>query len=290
MRWARAPQPPSRPAFASLLLVATQTELAARFLELHRPGQPLLMPNPWDVGTARILAALGFEALATTSAGHAVSEGGLDGTITREQAIAHGGALAAAVDVPVSADLENCFADSPEDVAQTVRMAIDAGLAGCSIEDFTTNAENPIYEFGFAVERVAAAAQAAHSGDVHFVLTARAENHLRGVDDLDDTIARLRAYGEAGADVLYAPGITSAEDIRRVVESAGRPVNVLTFPGVPPVAELAELGVARVSVGSAFALTAIAALAEAAEELRSSGTYGFLERSAAGSRATRAAL
>ncbi|HEY5389820.1 MAG TPA: isocitrate lyase/phosphoenolpyruvate mutase family protein, partial [Solirubrobacteraceae bacterium] len=134
------------------------------------------------------------------------------------------------------------------------------------------------------------AAQAAHSGDVHFVLTARAENHLRGVDDLDDTIARLRAYGEAGADVLYAPGITSAEDIRRVVESAGRPVNVLTFPGVPPVAELAELGVARVSVGSAFALTAIAALAEAAEELRSSGTYGFLERSAAGSRAARAAL
>jgi len=127
LRWARAPQPPSRPAFASLLLVATQTELAARFLELHRPGQPLLMPNPWDVGTARILAALGFEALATTSAGHAVSEGGLDGTITREQAIAHGGALAAAVDVPVSADLENCFADSPEDVAQTVRMAIDAG-------------------------------------------------------------------------------------------------------------------------------------------------------------------
>jgi 2-methylisocitrate lyase-like PEP mutase family enzyme len=270
--------------------VTTQAELAARFLELHRPGEPLLMPNPWDVGTARILASLGYEALATTSSGHAISEGGLDGTVTREQAIAHGGLLASAVDVPVSADLEDCFAVDPADVAETVRMAIDAGLAGCSIEDYTRDGENPIYELGHAVERVAAAAQAAHSGDVHLVLTARAENHLRGRDDLDDTIARLRAYGEAGADVLYAPGIARAEDIRRVVESVGRPVNVLTFPGVPPIAELAELGVARVSVGSAFALAAIGALAEASEELRSSGTYGFLERSAAGSRAARAAL
>jgi 2-methylisocitrate lyase-like PEP mutase family enzyme len=270
--------------------VATQAELAARFLELHRPGEPLLMPNPWDVGTARILASLGFEALATTSSGHAISEGGPDGTVTREQAIAHGGLLASAVDVPVSADLENCFGDRPEEVAQTVRMAIDAGLAGCSIEDYTREAQEPIYELDFAVERVAAAAQAAHSGAVHLVLTARAENHLHGRDDLDDTIARLRAYGEAGADVLYAPGIARAEDIRRVVESVGRPVNVLTFPGVPAIAQLAELGVARVSVGSAFALTAIGALAEAAEELRSSGSYGFLERAAAGSRAARAAL
>jgi 2-methylisocitrate lyase-like PEP mutase family enzyme len=270
--------------------VSSQDELAARFLELHRPGEPLLMPNPWDVGTARILASLGFQALATTSSGHAISEGGLDGTVTREQAIAHGGALAAAVDVPVSADLENCFADSPEGVAETVRMAIGAGLAGCSIEDYAQREDDPIYELALAVERVAAAAQAAHEGDVHFVLTARAENHLRGRDDLDDTIARLRAYGEAGADVLYAPGIARAEDIRAVVESVGRPVNVLTFPGVPPIAELAELGVARVSVGSAFALSAIGALAEAAEEFRSAGTYGFLERSAAGSRAARAAL
>ncbi|HEY7967812.1 MAG TPA: isocitrate lyase/phosphoenolpyruvate mutase family protein [Solirubrobacteraceae bacterium] len=270
--------------------MSSQDELAARFLELHRPGEPLLMPNPWDVGTARILASLGFQALATTSSGHAISEGGLDGTVTREQAIAHGGALAAAVDVPVSADLENCFADSPEGVAETVRMAIGAGLAGCSIEDYAQREDDPIYELALAVERVAAAAQAAHEGDVHFVLTARAENHLRGRDDLDDTIARLRAYGEAGADVLYAPGIARAEDIRAVVESVGRPVNVLTFPGVPPIAELAELGVARVSVGSAFALSAIGALAEAAEEFRSAGTYGFLERSAAGSRAARAAL
>lgn len=270
--------------------MSSQDELAARFLELHRPGEPLLMPNPWDVGTARILASLGFQALATTSSGHAISEGGLDGIVTREQAIAHGGALAAAVDVPVSADLENCFADSPEGVAETVRMAIGAGLAGCSIEDYAQREDDPIYELALAVERVAAAAQAAHEGDVHFVLTARAENHLRGRDDLDDTIARLRAYGEAGADVLYAPGIARAEDIRAVVESVGRPVNVLTFPGVPPIAELAELGVARVSVGSAFALSAIGALAEAAEEFRSAGTYGFLERSAAGSRAARAAL
>jgi 2-methylisocitrate lyase-like PEP mutase family enzyme len=271
--------------------MADQRELAARFLERHHASPPLLLANAWDAGSARILASLGFEALATTSSGHAATLGRLDGSVTREEAIVHAAAIVAATpELPVSADLENCFADEPAEVAETVRLAIAAGLAGCSIEDYTRDDANPIYDRSLAVERVAAAAAAAHSGEVHFVLTARAENHLRGVDDLDDTIARLRAYGEAGADVLYAPGISRAQDIRAVVESVGRPVNVLTFPGVPPVAELAELGVARVSVGSAFALGAISALAEAAEELRSSGTYGFLERSAAGSRAARAAL
>jgi 2-methylisocitrate lyase-like PEP mutase family enzyme len=264
--------------------------LAAGFLRLHRPGQPLLLPNPWDVGSARVLAALGFAALATTSSGFALTLGMPDGSVSRDQAIGHAALIAGATPLPVSADLENGFADEPQGVADTVAAAIDAGLAGCSIEDFTGRADEPIYDVALAAARVAAAADAAHSGQRRLVLTARAENHLHGRDDLADTIARLQRYAEAGADVVYAPGLTAAGEIRAVVGSVGRPVNVLAMPGVPAVAELAELGVARISVGGAFAFAALGALGEAARELRTEGTYGYLGRSAIGREAARTAF
>jgi 2-methylisocitrate lyase-like PEP mutase family enzyme len=261
---------------------ASGSDRAARFLELHRPGQPLLLPNPWDLGSTRVLESLGFEALATTSSGFAATLGRPDGAVTRDQAIAHAGLIAAATELPVSADLENGYADDPQDVAETVRLAVGAGLAGCSIEDFTGRGEDPIYEMSFAVERVAAAAAAAHAGPGRLVLTARAENYLHGRDDLSDTIARLQRYAEAGADVVYAPGLSRSDDIRAVVEAVERPVNVLTRADAPPVARLAELGVARISVGGAFAFAALGALAEAAEELMTAGTYGYLRGAAAG--------
>jgi 2-methylisocitrate lyase-like PEP mutase family enzyme len=265
-------------------LMIEQAERAGRFLALHAGERPLLAPNPWDAGSAKLLAALGFEALATTSSGFAATLGRRDGAVTREQALAHAATIVAATPLPVSADLENGFADDPAGVAQTVRDAIGAGLAGGSIEDFTGDAAGPIYALEHATARVAAAARAAHDGPGRLVLTARAENHVHGIDDLDDTIARLRAYAGAGADVLYAPGLSRSQDIRRVVEAvAPRPVNVLTYPGAPDVAQLAALGVKRISVGGAFAFAAIDALAEAARELREQGTYGFLERARSGS-------
>jgi 2-methylisocitrate lyase-like PEP mutase family enzyme len=264
---------------------ASGTDLAADFLALHRPGEPLLLPNPWDVGSARVLASLGFAALATTSSGFAATLGQPDGTVTRDQAVAHGGQIAAATPLPVTADMENGYADDPEGVAETVRLAIDAGLAGCSIEDFTGRAGDPIYEASLAAQRVAAAAEAAHSGPRRLVLTARAENHLHGRDDLADTIARLQAYAQAGADVVYAPGLTRADDIRLVVAAVNRPVNVLALAAAPPVAELAELGVARISVGGSFAFAALGALVEAAQELRTAGTYGYWRHSATGRQA-----
>jgi 2-methylisocitrate lyase-like PEP mutase family enzyme len=267
-----------------------QAERAARFLDLHRPGQPLLIPNPWDVGAAKVLASLGFEALATTSSGFAATLGRLDGSVTREEAIAHAATIVAATELPVSADLENAFADDPAGVAATIDLGIEAGLAGGSVEDFTGNPDDPIYEFGLARERIAAAAEAAHRGPVHFVLTARCENYLHGRPNLEDTILRLQAYQEAGADVLYAPGLANPEDIRQVTISVDRPVNVLARPGVPTVAELAELGVARISVGGAFAFSSLGALVEAATELRDQGTYGYAERSAVGVKAARAAF
>ena len=267
-----------------------QAAKAQRFLELHRPGEPLLLPNAWDVGSARLLAAIGFEALATTSSGHAATLGLLDGSVTLEQAIEHAAELAGATDLPVSADLENGFGHTPAEVARTIDLARGAGLAGCSIEDFTGDPDAPIYAPDEAVERVAAAARAAHEGDVRLVLTARAENHLHGRDDLADTIARLRAYQEAGADVLYAPGLSRADEIRKVVSSLDRPVNVLARPGAPAVSELAELGVSRISVGGAFAFAALGALVEAAQELRDDGTYRFLERSGTGAAAVRRAF
>jgi 2-methylisocitrate lyase-like PEP mutase family enzyme len=270
--------------------MASQAERAERFLALHCPGAPLLMPNAWDAGSAKLLESLGFEAIATTSSGHAATLGRLDGWVKRGEALAHAASLVAATDVPVSADLENGFADDPAGVAETVRAALDAGLAGCSVEDFTGDAQDPIYELSAARDRVAAAVEAAHSGPVHLVLTARAENYIHGRPDLEDTIMRLRAYEDAGADVLFAPGLASAEDIGRVTEAVQRPVSVLARPSGPSVAELAELGVSRISVGGSLAFAALGALVQAAQELQEQGTYGWYELSAVGLRAAREAF
>jgi 2-methylisocitrate lyase-like PEP mutase family enzyme len=194
-----------------------QADKAKRFLALHRGSGPLLMPNAWDQGSARLLGSLGFDALATTSSGFAATLGRLDGSVSRDEALAHATVISGATDLPVSADLENCFADEPEGVAETVWLAAATGLAGCSVEDFTGRDSEPIYPVALAAERVAAAAEAAHGGPARLVLTARAENYLHGRPDLADTIARLQAYQAAGADVLYAPGLTRLEDIRQVV-------------------------------------------------------------------------
>lgn len=234
------------------------------------------MPNVWDLGSARIVQSLGFEAAATTSSGFAATLGRFDGQVSRNEAINHASRIVAAVEIPVSADLEDGYGRTPEDAAETVHRAAGQGLAGCSIEDSTRDADRPIHDAGLAVERVAAAADAAHGHD-RIVLTARAENLLHGVDDLDDTIARLQAFAGAGADVLYAPGLRTAEAVRAVVESVDRPVNVLANPALPPVSTLAELGVARISVGGGFAFAALGALVEAATELRGAGTYGWAE-------------
>jgi 2-methylisocitrate lyase-like PEP mutase family enzyme len=270
--------------------MTAQVDKAATFMALHQGEHPLLMPNPWDAGSARLLASLGFEALATTSSGYAATLGRLDYNVTREDALTNAAKIVDATDLPVSADLENCFSAEPDGVAQTVRLAVGAGLAGCSIEDFSQDEQDPIYERSRAAERVAAAAEAAHSGTGRLVLTARAENYLHGRPDLADTIARLEAYQEAGADVLYAPGLRDIEDIRRVVESVERPVNVLALPGAPPVQELARVGVSRVSIGGAFAFVALGAVVEAAIELRERGTYGYGELAQAGRRAAQAAF
>ena len=263
---------------------------ASRFLELHTRPSPLLLPNAWDAGSARLLEWLGFEAVATTSSGFAATRGRLDGSMDRGEVLDNAAAIVGATGVPVSADLENGFGHTPGEVADTVQLALGTGLAGCSIEDFTGEAGDPIYDVGLAAERMAAAAEAAHSGPVHLVLTGRAENYLHGSPDLADTIARLQAFQAAGADVLYAPGLTSATDIRRVVEAVDRPVNVLARPGGPTVPELAEAGVARISVGGALCFAALGAVVEAAGELRGAGTYGFFERSASGADAARAAF
>jgi 2-methylisocitrate lyase-like PEP mutase family enzyme len=268
----------------------TQAEMAARFLELHGGPAPLLMPNPWDAGSAKLLASFGFEALATTSSGFAATLGRLDGEVSREEALAHAASIVAATDVPVSADLENCFADDPDGVATTVRLALDTGLAGCSVEDFSRRPDARLYDARLATERVAAAAEAAHGGPVHLVITARAENHIRGNPDLADTIARLQAYQEAGADVLFAPGVTDLDEVRQLVAAVDRPVNVLPGPGAPTVAELGEVGVKRISVGGGFAFAALAGVVDAALELRHQGTYGFRERSRIGLTAAREAF
>jgi 2-methylisocitrate lyase-like PEP mutase family enzyme len=260
----------------------THAEKARRFLALHHGDEPLLMPNPWDRGSARLLASLGFAALATTSSGSAATLGRLDGSVTRDEAIGHAAAIVTATDLPVSADLENCFADQPDGVAETVRLALGAGLAGCSVEDYARRADDPIYDRALAAERVAAAAETAHGGPVHLVLTARAENYLHGNPDLADTIARLRSYQEAGADVLFAPGVTKPDELRELVAAVSRPVNVLAMPGTPPVADLAAIGVKRISVGGAFAFAALGAVAQAARQLREQGSYGYWELAAAG--------
>ncbi len=268
----------------------SQRAKATTFLASHRGPTPLLLPNPWDEGSARLLAWLGFEALATTSSGFAATRGRLDGSMSRDEMLQHVARLVEATDLPVSADLENGFGDDPDTVAETVRLALDCGLAGCSIEDSTRRGDTPLYERRKASERVAAAAEVAHAGPVHLVLTGRAENHLHGVSDLGDTVARLQAYQEAGADVLYAPGLTDLSDIHRVVEAVDRPVNVLARPGGPTVGELATVGVARVSVGGALCFAGLGAVARAARELLGEGTFGFWEQTAEGLEAARGAF
>jgi 2-methylisocitrate lyase-like PEP mutase family enzyme len=255
--------------------MTTQAQKAELFLALHDGDSPLLLANAWDQGSAKVLAAIGFQALATTSAGHAATLGRRDGKVTRDEALAHARDIVGATDLPVSCDFENGFADAPADVAANVTLALATGLAGASVEDSTKNADDPIYEAGFAAERVAAAVEAAHAGDVKLVVTARAENYLHGRRDLADTIARLQAFQAAGADVLYAPGVTDADEIRAIVEAVERPVNVLALPGVPTIAELGDIGVKRVSVGSAFNLVALGAVVDAGRELLDTGTYGF---------------
>jgi 2-methylisocitrate lyase-like PEP mutase family enzyme len=257
----------------------TQAEKAHRFRALHERERAFIIPNPFDVGTARLLAHLGFEALATTSAGYAFTLGYKDGALTREQALAGAGAIASATDLPVSADLEHGFGDDAEVAAETIRLAAAAGVVGGSIEDSTGRTDSPIYEITHAAERVYAAAEAAHALPFPFTLTARAENYLHGRTDIDDTIKRLQSYQEAGADVLYAPGLTAKDDIAAVVKSVERPVNVLMgLPGIHlSLAELSVLGVKRVSVGSGLSRAALGAFLRAAREMRDSGTFTFAE-------------
>jgi 2-methylisocitrate lyase-like PEP mutase family enzyme len=259
------------------------------FMALHEQPRPLLLANAWDAGSAKLLSWLGFPALATTSSGFAASMGRRDYGITREQALEHCQALVDATELPVSADLENGFADSGQDVAETVRLAHEVGLAGCSIEDWNPS-ERRIYGLEEAAERVAAAADAAHAAEGGLVLTARAENYLRGKPDLADTIARLQAFEQAGADVLYAPLLDRPEELRELLQSVGRPVNVLARAGAPPVSELAALGVKRVSVGGSFAFAAYGSLLAAARELLDEGTYGFSELAGRGAQAARDAF
>jgi 2-methylisocitrate lyase-like PEP mutase family enzyme len=258
----------------------TQAEKGLAFRALHARFGAFIIPNPWDVGTARLLESLGFEALATTSAGYAFSVGRRDNAIDRDETMAHVAAIVDGTNLPVSADLENGFGDSPEAVGETIRLAAQTGLVGGSIEDASGRADCPIYKLGHAVERVRAAAEAAHSLPFPFVLTARAENYLAGKPDLPDTIKRLQAYQEAGADVLYAPGLRAKEEIATVVRSVDRPVNVVMgLQGVQlSLAELSSIGVRRVSVGSALSRVALGAFLRAAREMRACGTFTFAQR------------
>jgi 2-methylisocitrate lyase-like PEP mutase family enzyme len=250
-----------------------QLEKAERFRTLHA-GEPFVIPNPWDGGSARVFEALGFPALATTSSGLAFTLGRLDGTVTLEEIEAHVRLLSSVSGLPVSVDLENGYGPRPEDAAQAIATAASAGAVGGSIEDYDRD-EGRLYELAEAVERVAAAVEAAAALDFPFTLTARAENHLRGKPDLADTIARLRAYEEAGADVLYAPGLRSVEEVREVCAAAAKPVNVLARPGFA-LAELVEAGAQRVSVGGSLAWSGVEAAAAAAEAIRDRGDFSGL--------------
>jgi 2-methylisocitrate lyase-like PEP mutase family enzyme len=251
------------------------TRRSETFLALHRPDPPLVLPNPWDRGSAKLLAAIGFQALATTSAGFAATLGRRDGAISRDEAVQHCADIVGATDLPVSADFENGFADDPDDVAANVRLAAETGLAGCSIEDYTGRPDDPFYDDGLAAERVVAAVEAGRGVNPAFVITARCEYLFRGRSDLAATIARLQAYESAGAHVLYAPALFDAADIKSVVTSVGKPVNVLGLPGLPSVAELGELGVCRISVGSGFNMVALGAVVQAGRELLDEGTFGW---------------
>jgi 2-methylisocitrate lyase-like PEP mutase family enzyme len=246
----------------------------ARFRELHERDELFVMPNPWDVGSARLLAWSGFEALATTSSGYAWSLGKQDTTVTREELVAHVASVAAATPLPLNVDSERCYPDEPGGVVETVALLADAGAAGFSIEDWDP-ATGAVDDVGAAAERVGIAAEVAHARADPLVLTARAENHIHGIDDLDDTIGRLVAYRDAGADVLYAPGLTDLDQIARVVQAVGVPLNVLALPSAPRVSALASVGVRRVSTGGALARFAYAALLQGARELREEGTAGY---------------
>ncbi len=258
----------------------TQAEKAAVFEALHQRAEIFVIANPWDAGTARIFAGLGFAALTTTSAGLAFTLGRRDGEVTRDEALANARAIVEATPLPVAADLENGYGHAPEDAAETIRLAAEAGLVGGSIEDATGDAAKPIYDFEQAVERVAAASSAAKALPFPFMFVARAENYLHGRHDLDDTIRRLQAYEKAGADVLYAPGITEPEEIRTVCASVRKPVNILMgIKGAPPltVQELGALGVRRISLGSGFTRAALTAFLHAAREVRDHGTFNFAD-------------
>ena len=257
----------------------TQTERGQAFRALHERDRAFIIPNPWDVGTARLLAHLGFEALATTSAGYAFSLGKRDSTIGRDETMAHVAAIVSATDLPVSADLENGFGDAPESVAETIKLAARAGLVGGSIEDVYRRGDCEMYELEHAVDRVRAAAEVVRGLPFRFTLTARAENYLAGRPDLKDTIKRLQAYQEAGADVLYAPGLSRKGDIATVVRSVDRPVNVLMgLQGVQlSIADLSAMGVRRVSVGSALSRAALGAFLRAGQEMQEHGTFTFAE-------------
>jgi 2-methylisocitrate lyase-like PEP mutase family enzyme len=262
-------------------MAINQAEKAKRFQALHeRPGA-FVIPNPWDAGTARILAGLGFEALTTTSAGLAFTLGRRDGdgSVTRDDAIANAKAIVDATDLPVAADLENGYGEAPEAAAETIRLAAEVGLVGASIEDATGDPERPIDDLSRAVERVAAAAEAARALPFKFMFVARAENYLHGRPDLDDTIRRLQAFEKAGADVLYAPGLVREDDIRAVCSSVGKPVNVVLGLKAASfsVVDLVDLGVKRVSVGSALARAALSGFVRAAREIREHGTFRFAE-------------
>jgi 2-methylisocitrate lyase-like PEP mutase family enzyme len=256
----------------------SQTEKALAFRALHeRPGA-FIIPNPWDAGTAKLLAALGFEALATTSLGLANTFGRVDSAVTRSEVLANCRDIAAATDLPVNADLENCFAHAPEAAAEMIRLAAEAGVVGGSIEDFTGDAAGPIYDLDLAVARVRAAAEVAHSLPVPFMLTARAENLLHGRNDMADTILRLQAYEAAGADVLYAPGLRNLAEVRQVVGALQRPFNVVTGWLDPDItaAQLADAGAKRISVGGALSRLALAAFVNAGRAMQAEGSFAWM--------------
>jgi 2-methylisocitrate lyase-like PEP mutase family enzyme len=267
------------------------TGKAADFLALHVPGKPLLQPNAFDIGSARILESLGFQAIATTSSGAAATIGRVDGSIGRDGTLAHCTAVAESVSIPVSGDTENGYADEPAAVAAFVTDATRTGVAGCSVEDWSGTAT---YELSLAAERVAAAAEAAHRGPTQVVLTARADGHFHGTDDLDSVIRRLQAYSAAGADVLFAPGFAALDDIRRIISETDKPVNVLVNVLVddacPPLEQIAEAGAARISVGGSFAWVAYGAVIEAARELKESGTFSYSDKIRAARDAVRSVL
>jgi len=261
-------------------MALTTADKATRFAQLHRGPNIFVMPNAWDAGTAQILAQLGFEALATSSAACAQSLGRRDGEITRDEAIAHARAIVGATDLPVSADLEKGFGHTPADAALTIRLAGEIGLAGGSIEDATGDKSRPLYDLNEATDRIAAAVEAARALPHPFTLTARAENFFRGVNDLDDAIRRLQAYEKAGADVLFAPALPSLDAVRLVCSSLTKPVSFMaTIKGKAyPVAELQAVGVRRISTATSLYRTAMAALRDAGREIRETGTFGYLDR------------